>query len=83
MQKSAEKNPKVKSVESTSEEPSLILECVVNSSQDNFRGRSELVADVVLDHAKLAALGVFGFEPLDEAGFVDIFQAAFAIADLF
>lgn len=54
----------------------------MNSSQDDFLGRPKLVADVVLHHAELAALGVFSLQPLDEAGLMHVLEAALAVADL-
>lgn len=82
MQEPSEEDPEVKRVEQSSEEPSFVFEGILETSDEDLLERPKLVADVVVLHAELAALRVFGLQPLYQARLVDVLQAAFAVANL-
>ena len=83
MEKPPEKDPEVYSIKQSSEKPALVLEGIFRSPHQNLLNRSELIRNVVVSHAQLAALGVLGLEPLDQTALMHVLQAAFAMANLF
>ena len=83
MQKAAEEDPEVKGIKKSPHEPFLISHCEVESIAHDFFYGPEFVRYIIRLQAELTLLSVRLSEPLDEARFMDIFEGAFALANLF
>ena len=83
MQKTAEEDPEVKGVKKSPYKQSFISNCKVKSVANDLFYRPELVRNIIRLQAELTLLSVRLSEPLDEARFMDVFECAFTLANLF